>query len=63
MSENNPFGILRGGAEIAKAINCSVNRVYHLLEIGAIPASKEGEMWITTIDRLRKFYDGDKSGA
>jgi excisionase family DNA binding protein len=65
MSENmkNIFGILRGGDEIAKALNCSKNRVYHLLESGAIPATKEGNGWVTTVERLRRFYEGGGEGA
>jgi len=56
---NNPLGILRGASEIAKAIGVSERRVYWLLENNAIPATKEGDRWVTTIDRLRAFYAGE----
>ena len=60
----NPLGVLRGAAEIAKAIGTTPRRAYWLLENNAIPATKEGDrLWVTTIDRLRAFYDGSQNGG
>jgi hypothetical protein len=56
---NNPLGILRGAAAIGAAIGVSPRRAYWLLERGVLPAVKEGTTWTSTLDRLRRFYEGD----
>jgi hypothetical protein len=56
--ETNPLRIVRGVAAIARATNMTPRRVYHLLSNGQLPASKEGSLWVTTMDRLRDFYGG-----
>ena len=56
--EINPLRIVRGVAAIAKATNMTPRRAYHLLGQGRLPASKEGSVWATTMDRLRDFYGG-----
>jgi len=56
-TENNPLGIVRGAAAIAAAIGVSSRRAYWLLERGVLPAVKEGHVWTSTLDRLRRFYD------
>jgi len=53
----NPLGVLRGAPAIAKAIGCSPRRAYHLLESGVLPAVKEGNLWVCTLDALRRFYE------
>lgn len=57
-NETNPLGILRGADEIAKAIGTTPRRVYYLAETGVLPATKEGSLWVTTLDKLRQFYEG-----
>jgi hypothetical protein len=56
--DSNPLKIVRGVAAIAKATNMTPRRAYHLLGQGRLPASKEGSLWVTTMDRLRDFYGG-----
>ena len=56
---NNPLGIVRGAAAIGAAIGVSPRRAYWLLERGVLPAVKEGSTWTSTLDRLRRFYEGD----
>jgi hypothetical protein len=56
---NNPLGIVRGAAAIGAAIGVSPRRAYWLLERGVVPAVKEGTTWTSTLDRLRRFYEGD----
>jgi|SRR5262249_36608494 len=56
---NNPLGIVRGAAAIAAAIGVSPRRAYWLLERGVLPAIKEGSTWTSTLDRLRRFYEGE----
>jgi hypothetical protein len=57
--KENPLGVLRGAPEIAKAIGTTPRRAYYLLENGLIPGVKEGNLWTCTLDRLRRFYEGD----
>jgi hypothetical protein len=59
IQNDNPLGIVRGVKAIARAINSSERRAYHLLQTGILPASKEGAIWVTTVGRLRAFY-GDE---
>jgi hypothetical protein len=61
--ETNSLGVLRGAAAIGKAIGASERRAYWLLENGSIPAVKEGNLWTTTIDRLRQFYAGEAANS
>jgi hypothetical protein len=56
---NNPLGIIRGAAAIGQAIGVSPRRAYWLLERGVLPAIKEGSTWTSTLDRLRRFYEGN----
>jgi hypothetical protein len=56
---NNPLGVVRGAAAIGAAIGVSPRRAYWLLERGVLPAVKEGSTWTSTLDRLRRFYEGD----
>jgi hypothetical protein len=58
VDDTNPLKIVRGVAAIAKATNMTPRRAYHLLGSGLLPASKEGNLWVTTMDRLRDFYGG-----
>src|SRR5215831_5466505 len=50
---------IRGAAAIAAAIGVSPRRAYWLLERGVLPAVKEGATWTSTLDRLRRFYEGN----
>jgi hypothetical protein len=54
----NDFEIIRGAHAIAKAIGETERRTYYLLEAGVLPASKELRVWVTTRERLKRFYDG-----
>jgi hypothetical protein len=63
VSTENPLGLLRGAPEIARAIGVTPRRAYWLLERGVLPATKEGNIWVSTLDRLRRFYEGDYLGA
>jgi hypothetical protein len=56
---NNPLGVLRGAAAIGRVIGVNPRRAYWLLERGVLPAVKEGSTWTSTLDRLRRFYEGD----
>ena len=58
----NPLGVLRGAPAIARAIGCATRRAYYLLENGLLPAVKEGQTWVTTLDSLRRFYEGAQNG-
>ena len=61
MSDNpNTLGIVRGASAIAQAIGVSPRRAYWLLERGVLPAIKEGNTWVATIDRLKRFYEGER---
>jgi hypothetical protein len=56
---NNPLGVVRGAAAIGRAIGVSPRRAYYLLENGVLPGRKEGNLWTSTIDLLKRFYEGD----
>jgi hypothetical protein len=56
--KENPLGVLRGADEIAAAIGTTPRRVYHLVQQGLLPATREGSLLVTTLDRLRDFYGG-----
>ena len=56
--KENPLGVLRGADEIAAAIGTTPRRVYHLVQQGLLPATREGSLLVTTLDRLREFYGG-----
>jgi len=59
IDDENEFGLLRGARRIAKAIGESERRTFYLLERGILPATREGNRWVTSKDRLRRFYNGD----
>jgi hypothetical protein len=52
----NPLGIIRGVADIAAFLCMPPRRAYHLLQTGQLPAVKEGQIWVTTLDLLRGYY-------
>jgi hypothetical protein len=58
--KNNPIGVVRGAAAIARAVGATPRRTYYLLENGLLPAVKEGNTWVSTLDRLRRFYEGEQ---
>src|SRR5437016_1534952 len=60
---DNPLGVVRGAAAIAKAVGLKPRRAYYLLERGLLPARKEGATWTTTIDRLRRFYEYEEENG
>jgi hypothetical protein len=49
--------VLRGAQAIADAVNLPRRKVFHKLENGHIPATKEGGVWVTTRSQLKKFYN------
>jgi hypothetical protein len=61
MNDENEFEVIRGADAIAKAIGMNPRRAYWLLEKGLLPAVKEGQIWATTRDRLRRFYSGEQA--
>jgi hypothetical protein len=54
----NEYEILRGCHAIAREIGTTERRAYALLEAGQLPAQKEGNIWVTTRERLRRHYSG-----
>jgi hypothetical protein len=60
---NNELGVLRGAQQIAAAIGLPARRAYFLLEAGLLPATKEGNLWVTTRARLQRHYDGKSDSA
>jgi len=63
MNGDNEFEILRGGHAIAKAIGETERRTYYLLEAKLLPAQKEGNVWVTTRERLRRHYAGENDAT
>jgi hypothetical protein len=61
--KENPLGIVRGAPAIAQTIGTTTRRAYHLLESGHLPAVKEGNLWVCTLDALRRFYEGQNGGG
>jgi hypothetical protein len=59
----NPLGIIRGVADIAAFLCMPPRRAYHLLQTGQLPAVKEGQIWATTLDALRDYYNGNGAGS
>ena len=49
--------VLRGAQAIADAVNLPRRKVFHKLENGHIPATKEGGVWVTTRSQLINFYN------
>jgi hypothetical protein len=49
--------ILRGAAQIGAFLGLSPRQAFHFLQIGAVPATKEGNVWVSTKSRLRKHYN------
>ena len=61
INDSNPLGVVRGAPAIGKTIGATTRRAYYLLESGVLPAVKEGNIWTTTLERLRRFYEADAS--
>jgi hypothetical protein len=59
--KHNELGVLRGAEEIAEAIGTTPRRVYHLVQNGQLPATREGSLLVTTMQRLREFYGGSEN--
>jgi hypothetical protein len=57
------LGVLRGCAAIAKAIQATPRRTYHLLEKRIIPGRKEDGLWVSTRAELERYYSGDDTAA
>ena len=55
--------LLRGGAQIARFVGQDIRRVFRLLEIGALPAGKEGNTWVASRSVLRQHYARLTGGA
>jgi hypothetical protein len=63
LSENDESlagDILRGAEEIGAFVGLPVRTTFYHLQIGGIPATKEGTTWVTTKTRLRKHYNEDR---
>jgi hypothetical protein len=56
--KENSLGVLRGAEEIAAAIGTTPRRIYHLVQNGKLPATREGNLLVTTLRRLEEFYGG-----
>lgn len=56
---DNEFEIIRGAHAIARVLGLPDRRAFYLLERGQIPALREGRRWVTTRQRLARFYHGD----
>lgn len=54
--------LLWGAPAIARALNITRRKAYHLLETGSLPARKVGGSWVADIDRLRQAIVGDVGG-
>jgi hypothetical protein len=50
--------LLRGAQAIADELGMSLRATYHQLALGNIPASKQGDTWISTRKRVRGPYYG-----
>jgi hypothetical protein len=56
-SDNLASDILRGCPAIAEYIGQDERRTFTLLQTGALPALKEGNIWVSTKSRLRAHYN------
>jgi hypothetical protein len=57
------LGVLWGAQAIADYIGRSLRSTFHLLEGGRLAADKNGGVWVTTRERLRRQFDGDEARA
>lgn len=52
--------LLWGAPAIARALNITRRKAYHLLETGSLPARKIGGSWVADTDRLRQAIVGEE---
>lgn len=57
-SENRGRRLLWGAQEIARFINRPPRAVHHLLESGALPATKVGNRWVSSEEALIEHIEG-----
>lgn len=55
--------ILRGAVAIGAFIGIDPRKAFHLLQLGEIPAMKEGRIWTSTKSRLRRHYNESRYDA
>lgn len=58
--QSETLGVLWGAQAIADFIERPVRDTYYLLQQNLIDADKVGDLWVTTKDRLRRQFNGER---